>query len=655
MSKSLAPEFMAIYRSFTGRPVLTASIADKRTHWSSLHATAGAATLSHQVVDDTAIHRVHTAGTAAEYAQVSNPATVAQWTNWVNLGLVVAASDVAIARFAPNSLRAFYLSSVGGSNIRAKQSTDSGASWSAFQAVVTPAAGDYRFAAAHERVFYTTGTDLATKLYSAGWGAAADYAACPVLTNCYGIGACYEATGTKYTLIISANGYLYLGTYVEGTGFTDPVLIYPGPSNTPAPSTTPYHPTITPGPSGYLVTYLDTYTGSPARAQPTIFQTDGETMSNVTALHLEAATQSRVTATYVASTKRIYVANENCVIQSAVYHSTTANQNIATLTVRDYHRDTRPYGSTVTVELLDPTGALKTFAQEGAAAQALRPLATLTVNRGYYLAGAPATVALDPHYILGISYSAGLNPNICTVTAVDGWGLLELWRPDSLLSWRNKTVTGLLRHILARVGLTHQHDSSTGMTYSVPEFTITPSTTGLDAIQQVLAIGGLQAIWRETGVLDVFRLSTHAPTALTIATAEIMHAAYAIVTPPPNDLRYYGLDATPAQVGGSVTNDTEAQQLGLSRVLTRFDKRLSTAAQAAIAAGLAAELAKSTAREDHHTVPLRPDVEIWDTISLSTDLSLIPNADKLRRVARIQETRDHSRGTFTTTLTSSAE
>lgn len=650
MTRTIHPTLLATARSFQGKPTLHAAIADTRLHWSILHDTAGASELAAQVADDTTIHRIRTNATDAQVARVTDPTTASQWTTWTKIGTIVAGSDVSIARYAANSLRAFYLSSAGGPNIRERQSTDSGATWGAPTAAVTPAAGSYHFAAAGQKLFYLDGVTITHLTKASGtWAGSITWAAFPTITTCHGIAVAYNGTST-FALLVAHDGYLSFGTYINGIGFSAATQLYPGPNGVPATNAIPKYPSIAIVGSQYLITYLDTYAGSPARAQPTVALTDGTTITNQTAVHLAATTARRTAATYITSTRRIYLANESAVTTALAYDASDTTQNITSTNVLAYTRDTRPHRSTITAQLFDPTGALKTFGQESTAAAALRPLAKFTLSRGYILSGTPTRIALDPHYITRITYNAHANPGICTIQAEDGWTLLELWQPDTLLTFTNHTVAQLIDHILARVGLVATDDGSAGASYTVPTFTITPATNGREAALQALALGGLQGIWQEDGSLYAVQLAAYAPGAIAVGSAEILSAAYSAELPPANDIRYYGMDATPAQVGGSSTDDTAAQQLGLSRTISRFDARLTTNAEAAIAAALLAEQEYCRTYRDEITLPLRPDVEIYDKISLDTDTTIIPTAIRVRRVTRIREEHSAKHGTFRCTL-----
>ncbi|NLG27489.1 MAG: hypothetical protein GX557_06235, partial [Chloroflexi bacterium] len=67
------------------------------------------------------------------------------------------------------------------------------------------------------------------------------------------------------------------------------------------------------------------------------------------------------------------------------------------------------------------------------------------------------------------------------------------------------------------------------------------------------------------------------------------------------------------------------------------------------AAGAAAQAARDT-RHEQVAVPLRPDAELWDTVSLSCDATLVPPASALRHVTRIIESYSAARGVFRSEL-----
>ncbi len=652
MSRSIAPALLAVARSFTGQPAVTLDIADQRLHWTALIDGTGASELCSQVVDDTAVYRIRTSGTSVQVARVTNPSTASQWTTWTTLANLVAAdSDCAIARFAPNALRAFYLSTVGGvENIREKETTDSAASWSTFTAVATLAAGTHMFAAAHQRIFYASGAGIVTRSKTSGsWSAESAWGAYAGHTALYGLAACCNADGS-YTLVVCHDGYLILGTFTDAGGWSAPVQLAPGWDGLPGADSAPRYPHIVPLGSRWLVSYLDTQAGSPTWSQPTVCETDGCSTFNATALQLEASAHKRTALSYVAATRTCYAANAAYVVCAQAYAADDGAQNLTGLQVLGYQRRTGPESGRVAIEVWDPDGALKSFAQDGQAAGALRPLATAVLRRGYALGGVPATVALDRHYITAIGYRWGQGRGIADIEALDGWGLLALWHPDTLLTYTARSVIDLLNHLLARVGLRADDDGSAGAAYVVPTFTITPATSGLEAVRSLLRLGGLAAYWQENGDLQVLRLDTWAPAALTVGPLEIIVASYGVRVPQANGVRVYGQDAGLARVGGASADAESAQRLGLSLVRTHYDGRVTSAVQAEIAALCEAEQRGRDARHERVTVPMRPDVECWDTVSLSSDATLVPTDDRLRRVTGIEETFDASRGIYLTEL-----
>ena len=654
MSRTIIPTLLALARSFAGRPTIALDIADRRLHWRELHAGSGAAQLCDQVANGTTIHRVLLAGTNAYAARVTDPTVAAQWTNWATtLTTAAATTDVAIASYAANCIRAFWDSTATGTYIREKQSTDDGVSWSTFTNVVAPS-GTRHFAAAHQRLFYTTGGTLGTKSKATGsWGSETTWSACPAYTTCHGLAACYNDDNT-YSLLLAHDGYLIWTTFDESTGWGAPVQLIPGWNGLPGADAAPQYPSILKLTSSWLVSYLDTYAASPAWTQPIVLETNGKDIRNATALHLEATTHMRTALTYLASTSTFYAANVNYVLAAHAYDPASTSQNLSDLAVRSYERHTSAFASTIRLEVWDAAGALKPFAQDGEAAQALRPLAVATVKRGYYVGSTATQVSLDPHYVTRIVYRWGLDRGFCHIEAVDGWGLLALWRPDTALTYTARPVIDLVNHLLGRVGLQAAGDGSAGTTYEVPSLTLTPATDGLTAVRSLLELAGLAGYWQANGTLYLFRLDTWSPAALTVGPDEIVSAKLGVAVPQANIVRVYGQDASLNQVGGAAADDEGAQTLGLNLLSTRFDKRLTTDAQASISALGEAKRAAHNERQDELTLPLRPDVEMWDTVSLTTDTTLVPTATKGRRVIGIAEEHDAQHGIYCTTLRLSA-
>lgn len=241
------------------------------------------------------------------------------------------------------------------------------------------------------------------------------------------------------------------------------------------------------------------------------------------------------------------------------------------------------------------------------------------------------------------------------LAAVDAWGLLSLWQPHEPTQWSGQTIRWLLAEICAKVGLGYEDGGDTELGRTLARFQVNPRTDGAQACRQLLELAGSIAIFRvgasetvPSVKMRAFNLYGYSPAShVSIGDQEeVLLGEYT--------LRRY--EATAARTHGDATGsaseaDTQSMALGLRLKDTYQDHRITASAMAADHTTYAWALAINSDRQEVLTVPIRPEVELYDTVDVNTTAALIPPATRSRQAVRIQEHYHAKDARATTTLT----
>jgi len=267
----------------------------------------------------------------------------------------------------------------------------------------------------------------------------------------------------------------------------------------------------------------------------------------------------------------------------------------------------------LSLTLLDREGALMPAGVPGQPAAAARPLASLRLQRGYVTPAGEETVDTADWTVLSARYSIGREGGRLTMEGTDALGLLALWRPSESLVWQERTVHWLLDEVCARVGLAVLRVGAPGLDVTLPAFSLHPHQTALTAVQGLLRLGC--AVARPAGAaLQVLALPGSAGTLPALgARGEIREGQLGPGLPGATLVR---VSSATWGLWADAEASAEEQAAGLRLMRTLEDNRVHTAALAKEVAGHALALARLSTRADSVTVPLRPDLELWDAVRL---------------------------------------
>lgn len=641
--RSITSTLLAAAKSLRGKPSVTAHLHDQRLRWELLHWEDGSSRWTDMVAQGTLIHRVRSDGSGnIQTARVSDPSVQAQWTSWTTrTGEGLANSDVSIG-LGGSTLRLVYVKS--GYEVRTMTSSDAGASWSAAETVVGGLGAAPYIATTNEAVFVLIGGQARLYTKSAGsWGLRSTLSGL-TLSSPQGLAACYDAGAGKYRLALAGDGRIYVASCnASNYAWDTPLQVAPGGTGAAASASALRGPSAVQAGEGYIVTWIDEFAGSSASwVQPVALRSgDWVHFGQEVALNIWADTERRAALAYVASTRTVYAANEKCVCRTTLYDEEDEEQNLVGLPVLAYERQTDEGGSHLRVEVLNAGGAYMPLPG------CIQPLAALVLERGYVTEAGEERIALDPHYLLAATLTEGREGGRLILEAVDGWGLLALWRPGEPLTWTNRSLGWLLKEVCAHVGLDYADCGASSFSYAPAAFTILPSQNGAVAVRELLKLAGGVGCFLEEGTFYAVELYGYEPLErVEIGDAgEVLQASYGLRAYEGTSFRVYGQGAASASELGA-----ESMALGLRLMRSYEDYRLTNTASTRALQNYLWTRGRISARRERLTIPLRPEVELWDIARLSVNPQIIPPGDSLRRVVGIEEAYDAARGRYVTRL-----
>jgi len=665
--RSMTDTLRAAALSWGSEPSLAVDVRDKRLRWSSTRWDDGSQCWIDQVADGDTIHRGLTDGSGnVKHAKVTDPSTSSQWTDWETLRSdAINNSDLAVARLDSDKIRIYYVKDAGSStwDIVYVETSDGGENWSTPSNAATgingaPAGEDAeppRLAAAYQYLFYTEGGQVIAR--SIPWGGSpaspSTWTALGTLEERQGLGATYNgSTGLCYLVVAGAGTTesastcgITIGTYTpSGPSWSSPLQIAPGGTGSASSDSALSSPSALYADGLYLVAWIDCFEGDSSEwTQPVVLSSDDwEHFGNEVALSIWASTYRRVALAYIASSKSVYAANERIACQTTMYSADDDSRNLTGLTPASYRRHTDEDGSRLHLEILNVDGAYDTIDQREEDAECIRPLSTVVLNRGYATSDGQERIALDPHYIVRASITQGLQQGRLVIDAVDGWGLLRMWRPNETLTWAKRTIRWLLTEICARVGLVFSGSAQTSFDYQVPTFTVHPSQDGAQMAHRLLFLAGAVAFFDMEGQMKAYQLYGYGPSYDDIgANDEILQGAYGPTVPSGTSFRVYGDEAGAAGETSWISMD-----LGLRLNVNRQDYRLTTDTAAQVVQQYDWTRARMSCRREGVTIPMRPDLELWDRVRLFPSGDVVPPSDCMRRVVTIGEEWDGEKGRY---------
>ncbi len=651
--RSISPALLAAATSRRGRPVVTLAVEDRRSRWVRHAAGTASARRSALCTSSRGLVRAILRGGALQVAIVADPADPAAWPGaWVNVANDAdGVEDVALAAWTSLALSIFYRNSSGA--LARVDSADGGLTWSVPAACRLWETSPVRLAADGGACAFSRPGEirLAITRDDAGgpaWSAETLYTGLPGEASCQGLALARDpASAVRYLLAIAADGGLAVTWWDAASHAFGPTdwLTLPG-STAAATSSHWRDPALAATPDGVYLSAVDRLgPGDTAHWEQTaIFRTGAwPALERVATLDMGQASGAR--AALAARGGAVYAAQENNVCRSVTWQAGLASHNLAGLLVSAYRLRADDRGSRLELTVPNIGEALARPGAAGGALEPLAPGATVVLRRGYRTAAGDETVALPPHIVTGVHLTAGAGGGELRVAAEDGLALLARTHPPDLWDRTDRPIRALLAALAGALGLGYADAGEAALGRAIARCTLSPGQTLAEGVHALLEMAGAVAACDASGALRARVLVAWSPAPAAVgAGGEILRAAYGREMPAETGWRVWGDGLAAASNPGE-----DAMELGVSLLRGAVDHRATTADLAGAIAAFRALRAALAARTDRVTVPLRPDLELWDRVAVSAP-PYVEAGDPVRRVTGVEEEYAARRGLYETTL-----
>ena len=594
----------------------------------------------------TLLQRVRNDAGSIEHSKITDPAEGAQWLVWTAIAAGARAdSDVAICytTAAKTTLRAYWQDAAT-DDFWARESADQGDNWGVAWMCNNGFAGMKYIAADYQQFWVQSGVSIYWHAYApaetggagASWGGA--------YTDPLGISCVQKEDGSDTAhVIFAADRRIYSlrvwHNAVQSTHYLDP------PSDqTVAAAAAPRLPSLCRlGGQTWACSWVRYSTGTPTMHQETVqfsLEDDCYRFGATCGMRMDSAGVQRMSMAYVTTHQRIFCGHDTATHWTYHYALGDAAGETYSVTPVRYRRIKNGHEPGILeLEFLDPTGSYRSHASRGNASitAGFATMNTVTLKRGWKTSAGDQTISLDPHYITQVSRSSYRDGGHVFVTAVDGFGLLEMTRTEAPLTYLNRSLAYIAADIVALAGLVWADDADAIWATVMTSFTINPRISARQALLDVLALAGAVAYVAGAGGITGRVLVGYIPGSTPVLgdQDEIEHAMFGVGVSSITSVDWIG-DAVGYH---SETPMREASQ-GRRFTAIHTDLRATTLAIATQAALYRQALADMEHDLCVITVPLRPDLEIWDEVTISANINDVSAAMNPKVVTRIAEELD---------------
>ncbi|MGC9360002.1 MAG: hypothetical protein ACP5G7_06450 [Anaerolineae bacterium] len=653
--RDISAELLAAARSLRGVPVVSLDVHDRRDRWQAHFDTGQASHRCDQAcIYNTWILRLRSLNGAQglQAATVYDPEAPEHWPgSWYDLHQrCELGSDVALgvvgSKLTSKRARAYCFWQDGADKtIQCAESTN-GYSFGVPETVCDGINLEGWLAADHAAVFYHADNSLVKVWQKPAVGGAwtlSTYDALGALGSSYGLAVWYLEGAQLYYLLVAADGRLYAGGWNPSSDtWFPPQQLAPGGSGAAGSGVVLREPSLLRAYSRWYATWVESVAQGPGWQQAVASSaTSWPHFGNDIALEVGGSGGSpRAALAYRPFHYHLFACDETSGVHRIDYAEENASQNIAGLKVGAYTRRTVEDGSRLTVWVDNRDGSWSDWGQADAVGEALRPHATLALQRGYRTANGHELVTLDPHYLVNISEEGGSHEGWLRLEAVDGWGLLRYWRAAEPLTWEERTIGWLLEHLAARVGLGYAALGGGALDQTLSRFTVLPGQSAADAVATLLRLAGCGARWSVAGTLRVGTWDALVgETAALGESDELLWARRQQSAPVATSWLVYG-----EGVMGREENAAASMALGLRARITRVESRADTQALGDAVADGWRTRGDASGWTLRAKVPLRPDLELWDAVA-------VVGWSGTWRVRGLAERYDARRGLYVTEVT----
>lgn len=660
--RTLTPTLLAASTAWKGRPIAHATVRDRRLRWRTAEA--------HPENDDTPYVAQASSGAwmlrlktdasgdlwLARIASGVHPG--AAWHTWTRIATGVAApnGDCAIS-YRAGTWYTYYIDSAN----RAYRLTsgDDGQSWggatlvrSCTRAGFVAAAANWVFVQEHQVHAYES--DLTSGALS---GPCTQVS--PTTNGGHGLAAARDADGEQvcYRLLFTVKGDIWAVTFDPDAGsYGDAHRLAPGADQDTASGADNRYPALCCAAHGLLLaTWVERHdnglSGEPASWRYPVARlcledetppAGGQHFGCETPLATPSQTARRMAALFDATEQTFYLGNDRLLLAARAYSEDPLwSMRFGPQASPEYtllQRANRPASLTLTIP--DSGDDWAQIGQPGYAEAPLRPLAEITLSRGYHTAAGNETVDLPPCYITRVQRSEGQGGAWLRLQCTDALGLLALWSAPETLLWKNRTIRWLLAELCAQVGLRYRDGGEAALGRTAPLFTLLAGQTALHGTLALLRLGGCVARIAPDGALQPLPWPAEDPPAMALGSNdELRRGRFGLAVP--------GATAVRVTSGGAYAEGeiiADAWALGMRRVAALHDSRIGLNGDMADAVrDRELALVGLDARADEAVIPVRPDLELWDTVDLHCAATAGDGISTARVVTGIEERRSAAR------------
>jgi len=662
--REISPTLRAAGTAWNGAPIARVTVRDRRLHWRRFdwQPAARDTPFVAQASSGAWMLRLKTDANGdlwlARIASTLFPGDA--WRTWARIGTGVALpdGDCAIAHQA-GRWYAYYVGA--GDRVYRLISTDDGLSWGApvlvrdaSRTAFVAAAANWVFCQEHQVHAYVS--DPATGAISGPYTQSS-----PTTNGGHGIAAVRDGEddqpdaggAVRYRLLFTIKGSIHAVSYnpVSCT-YGEARCVAPGADQTPPGAADYRYPALCRVGAGLLVaTWIERHdaslTGESASWRYPVarvcFAGEAAHYGCETPLAAPGDTIARLAALFDASEQTIYLGNDRLVLSARAYSEDPIWQmcfgpvEASAYTLQQ--RAQRP--SDLTVTLLDARGE---WANPGLPLRVegpLRPLAEVTLSRGYLTSAGEETVDLPPWHLVRVQRSEGHVGGRVRLECTDALGLLGLWRAPEALIWKNRAIRWLLGELCARVGLRYRDDGAAALGRALPLFTLHSGQPALEGVLALLRLGGCVARVAPDGALWPLPWPVAGAPQMTIGANDEVRRA----TLGPRALAATNVRISSGGAYAEAEAIDDAWALGLRLSAALHDGRIGlNVAMANTVRDRELGLAALGWRDDEAVIPTRVDLELWDRVALDCEGTAAPAAPDERVVTGIVERRDAARG-----------
>ena len=657
--KTITSTHLAAAKRAIADPLAYAIIEDRRLRWTEQHTFAVDDPLIAAFNNGSITVRTMAYGGAGQIlmARVWDHSDPDEWDSWTaitGISDAVPYVDTALAWQAPYTWFLFYQRATNKTSYRI--STDNGLTFGA--------ASDIRTSAVTPRIAAWGGTtpslviqDNDIHLYHwTGSTWAGPYSLGQTLTNIAGI-ACYHNGDAATTHIIyAARGVIRQVVFDHDTNTYGAITtIAPSRDNPSSALTSFAHPSLTYIPDiGLVASWREDYTGALSTWHRPVITISRDLIHwGATCPIAEPdVSNSRWTLSYQPQDKILNAAPRTAVYQAPAFDKDIREwMRAGPLPVLRYELESYTHtAGRLSATVLDADMDYRGPGVAGATAEALKPLATLRIARGYLTSAGEELIETNGYHITSAHLSEqGVHMGHLHLVATDAWGLLDMWSPPESYEYYNRTIGHTLHSIIADAGLmAYVYEWNEALQTPLPYFALHPHQTAAQAVRALLAIAGCTARPRGNHELAIYGTPpTLSPRPTVNQSGEVRASAWGIRLQPYTSARTTSM----THMVYAAADDLDATRyLGQRFARTVTDNRIHTADLAQSHADHAIALAAMQGRSDVITVPLRPDLEVLDTVDVYAPTAAIPATDRARVITYLHEEHEPRDNRHHTTL-----